>query len=75
MAELTINVTFKVSDEAYEAYQNCVYQEYLHDELADIMFTVFRDQCFKRNPSEQIIVLAKAFNDQADEMIEQTGAV
>jgi hypothetical protein len=75
MAELTINVTFKVSDEAYDAYQNCAYQEYLHDELADIMFTVFRDQCFKRNPSEQVIALAKAFNEQADEMIEQTGTI
>ena len=67
MAELTINVTFKVSDEAYEAYQNCFYQEYLHDELADIMFTTFRNDCIRKDPSAMVMTLAKAFNEQAVE--------
>lgn len=67
MAELTINVTFKVSDEAYQAYEDCKYQAYLHDEIADIMYTVFRNDCINKNPSQQIIKIADAFNEQFNE--------
>jgi hypothetical protein len=65
MAELTINVTFKVSDEAYEAFENCDYQGFLEHEIADIMFTLFRNECYKKDVSAWIISMAKSFNEQA----------
>ena len=65
MAELSINVTFKVSDEAYEAFENCDYQGYLEDEIAEMMFILFKNECIRKDPSAMIISMVKAFNEQA----------
>jgi hypothetical protein len=68
MKQITIPVTFNVSDEAYDAYHGCSYIHYLEQELADMMFGAFRKFVFMGSVNQEIIKLAEDMNKQFEEM-------
>lgn len=68
MKQITIPVTFNVSDEAYDAYHNCEVVDYLTDELAEIMFGAFRKFAYMGSVNQEIIKLAEDMNKQFEEI-------
>ena len=68
MKQITIPVTFNVSDPAYEAYQNCLAQEYLEEEIAEIMFYSFRKFAYMGSVNQEILRLVDKTNRQLEEM-------
>jgi hypothetical protein len=71
MAKISITVDLNVTDAAYKAIKECDYDVYLLDEIADQMYTAFKETCIEKDISEHIIMLVQQFNESTVNLDEE----
>ena len=71
MVNVPITINLKLTPEAHHAFKYCSFNEYLVDEIAEQMSDAFKSVCFNRDVSEHIISLARDFDIQALEIMEE----
>jgi len=70
MVNVPITINLKLTPEAHHAFKHCSFNEYLVEEIVEQMYDAFRSVCFNRDVSEHIISLARDFDLQALEIME-----